>query len=146
MAKQIKSPTDGVKRWGTGVQNGGVDWATNYLAVANDTFSDAKVNPEAWQAGVSDPDAATRYHDGMVSVDKAQLNTTVNGAGKIKFQAAGTAKTTKYLAFANIFYPKLNNIRQNLDSTSPRGRRGSPQNRSRLNAYLDMVAATRGQN
>lgn len=143
-AKIRKTPQQAVQNWGTGVTNGGNNWASGYLAAAPEVFNANNVDPQAWQNGVSDPNAAARYLKGMTSVNMSQLTTTVNGAGKGKYTASGTAKQAKMTNFMTSFIPKLDNILVNLDNTNPRASRGSASNRARLNAYLDAVQSTRG--
>lgn len=144
--RSVKTAAQAVQNWTRGVQSSGDKWADGYLHPKRDPFSPNNIDPDAWQAGVSTQAAKDGYANGMANVDTTQLTATVNGAGKSKFTAAATTKTNKVQNFQSQFLPKLGNILQSLDSSAPKGPRGSAQNRTRLNNYLDMVAATRGQN
>lgn len=132
--------------WGKGVSGSGTKWSAGYLAAAPKVFNPANIKPDRWVAGVQDPQAALDYADGMANVNMQQLATVVNSSGQSKFTTSGTNKTGKMNTFMQQFIPKLGNILQSLDQSSPRQRRGDPANISRLTNYLSMVAATRGQN
>lgn len=132
--------------WGAKVQQAGVSWSKGYLAAAPKVFNPANIKPANWQAGVSNPQAALDYADGMANVNMQQLTTVVNSSGQSKYTTSGSNKQSKMLSFQTQFIPKLAQITSSLDQSSPRGPRGSAQNRTRLNNYLDAVAATRGQN
>ena len=142
----VRDPTTSTQNWGAGVQQSASKWADGYAHPSRNPFDPSVINPAAWQAGVSDPNAMSRYGRNMASVNQDQVLNTVNGVGKTKYAASGTQKQSKVQAFMTNFLPKLSQIVQNVNNTTPRGPRGSAENRARLNAYLDAVAATRGTN
>lgn len=144
--KATTNPQSATAAWGKGVGSAGSKWSGGYLAAAPNVFSAQNVKPQNWQAGVSDPGAAARYQKGMTSVNMSQLATVVNSSGQSKYTTSGTNKQAKMATFMGNFLPKLSNILSSVNSSAPRGPRGSVENRTRLNNYLDMVAATRGQN
>ena len=144
--RTVKTAAQAAANWSTGVTGAGAKWSDGYLHPKRDPFNPANIDPDAWQEGVSTQEAKDGYANGMANVDVNALTATVNGAGRTKFTSSGNTKQSKVLTFQNAFLPKLSNILQNLYNTAPRGRRGSPENRTRLNNYLDSVAATRGQN
>ena len=144
--RAVRDPATATANWGTGVAQSAGKWADGYAHPSRNPFDPSVINPTAWQAGVSDPAAMTRYARNLAAVNPDQVLATVNGVGKTKYAAAGSQKQSKVAAFMQAFLPKLGTIIQNLNNTSPRGPRGSAENRARLNAYLDAVAATRGQN
>lgn len=140
----IRNPTTGASNWGTGVGQSGTKWADGYANPTRNPFDPAVINPAAWLAGVSQPAAQTKYKNNMAAVNQDMVLATVNGPGKTKYTTSGTIKQPNYLTFANIFYPKLSQILQNLNQTNPRGPRGT--NMNRLMAYIQAVEATRGTN
>lgn len=140
------TPQTATANWGAKVGQAGQTWSKGYLAAAPRVFSQANIKPQNWVQGVNNPDAAAKYAANMANVNMSQLTTVVNSSGQSKYTTSGTNKQSKMLAFQIQFIPKLQQITQTLDQSSPRGPRGSAQNRSRLNNYLDAVAATRGQN
>lgn len=140
----LRNPTTGASNWGTGVGQAGTKWADGYANPTRNPFDPSVINPDAWQAGVSTPQAKALYKAKLQAVNQDQVLQTVNGAGKTKYTSSGQTKQPNYLAFANVFYPKLSNILQNLNQTNPRGPRGT--NTNRLLAYIQAVEATRGTN
>lgn len=144
--KATTTPQSATANWGTKVAQAGAAWSKGFLAAAPKVFNPANIKPANWQAGVNNPQAAIDYADGMANVNMSQLTTVVNSSGQQKYTTSGTNKQAKMLAFQQVFIPKLGQITNSLDQSNPRGPRGSAQNRSRLNNYLDAVAATRGQN
>lgn len=139
--RAVRNSTTGTANWGAGVQQAGNKWADGYANPSRNPFDPSVINPQAWLAGVSTQDAMNAYAANLAAVDQNVVLATVNGAGKTKYTASGSTKQAKYQKFASIFYPKLGNILQALPPKGPRG-----TNRGRLNAYLDAVEATRGQN
>jgi len=144
--KATTNPANAVKNWGQKVAAAGPTWSAGLIAAAPNIFNPANIDAQAWQNGVSSPQAAADYEKGMASVNMQQFTTVVNGAGQGKYTSSGSSKQAKMLSFMNVFIPKLSGILQTLNTSSPKGPRGSAQNRTRLNNYLDAVAATRGQN
>lgn len=139
--RTVKSSTAGTAAWGSGVTGAGTKWAEGYANPSRSPFDPSVINPDAWQAGVSTSEAKSKYARNLAGVDQNVVLATVNGAGKGKYTASGSTKQAKYAKFAQSFYPKLGTILQGLPPKGPRG-----SNRGRLNAYLDAVEATRGQN
>lgn len=146
MATAITDPSKWAGNWGTGVGRSGSKWSTNYVAQGPAIFQKAAASVGNWQAAVTSQAAADGYVKGLNSVNFSQVQATVQGAGQTKYTASGSTKQAKYAAFAQIFGPKLSSILASINQTSPRGPRGSAENRARLNAYLDAVQATRGTN
>lgn len=142
--RTVRDPATGSQNWGTGVGQSGNKWADGYAHPTRNPFDPSVINPDAWQAGVSTASAKALYRSKLLAVNQDMVLATVNGAGKSKYTTSGSVKQPNYLRFANIFYPKLGTILQNLNASQPKGPRGT--NRGRLNAYLDAVEATRGQN
>lgn len=140
----IRDPATGSSNWGTGVGQSGSKWADGYAHPSRNPFDPSVINPDAWQAGVSTAEAKALYARKLANVNQDMVLATVNGAGKSKYTSSGTTKQPNYLRFAQTFYPKLSAIVSNLNSSMPKGPRGT--NRGRLNAYLDAVEATRGTN
>jgi hypothetical protein len=142
--RNVRDATTATANWGSQVQQAGAKWADGYAHPARNPFDPSVIDPEAWQAGVSQPAAKTLYARNLAGVNQEVVLATVNGAGKTKYTSSGSTKQGKYAKFATTFMPKLGGILQNLNTSNPRGPRG--QNRARLNAYLDAVEATRGLN
>jgi len=142
--RSIKTPAVATAKWSSGVQAGGNDWADGYAHPSRSPFDPNVIDPQAWQDGVSTQTAKDKYAANLASVNQEVVLATVNGPGKSKYTQSGVNKTGKVSTFINNFLPKLGQILQNLNSTTPRGPRGT--NRGRLNAYLDAVEATRGTN
>ncbi len=129
--------------WGAGVAAAGAKWSAGYIAAGPSIFTKGANAVGTWQSAVQSPTAAANYVAGLNAVNFTTVTTTVNGTGQGKYTSSGSTKQAKYSTFAGIFGPKLTSIIAALPS---RGPRGSTQNRTRLNQYLDQVAATRGQN
>jgi hypothetical protein len=144
--KATTTPQSATANWGTKVGQAGATWSKGLIAAAPTIFNPANIKPQNWVAGVQNPQAAIDYASGMAATNQAQFATVVNGAGQTKFTSSGTTKQAKMLAFQTSFLPKLGNIIQSLNQSNPRGPRGSAQNITRVTAYLQSVAATRGQN
>lgn len=142
--RNVKNATDATAAWAGGVQQAGNKWADGYAHPSRNPFDPANIDSDGWQAGVSTALAKSRYENNMASVNQDVVLATVNGAGKTKYTSSGTTKQAKVSKFMNVFLPKLGSILQNLNASTPRGPRGT--NRARLNAYLDAVESTRGQN
>ena len=142
----VADPSTWAGNWGTGVRGGGAKWSTRLNAVVSQIGQKAVAAAPNWQQAVSSPQALDSYKSGVGSFDQTAFVQTVNGAGQTKYTASGTTKQARYAQFAQIFGPKLTTEINTLNQTSPRGPRGSAQNRARLNAYLDWAASTRGQN
>lgn len=140
----VRDPTTGAANWGTGVGQSGTKWADGYAHPTRNPFDPSVINPDAWQAGVSTAEAKALYKTKLMNVNQDMVLATVNGAGKSKYTSSGTTKQPNYARFAQVFYPKLGTILQNLNTTNPRGPRGT--NMNRLMAYIQAVEATRGQN
>lgn len=130
-------------KWGTGVAGAGAKWSANYIAAGPAIFTKGAAAVNTWQTAVASPAAAAAFVKGLNDVNFSQVTNVVNGAGQSKFTTSGTTKQSKYNTFAGIFQPKLTNIIASLPAKGPRG---SAINRTRLNQYLDQVAATRGMN
>ena len=139
----ITDPSKWAGSWGAGVQRSGDKWAADYVAAGPAIFQKAAASVGTWQQAVASQMAADAFVAGLNNVNFSQVTATVQGAGKMKYTSSGSTKQAKYVAFAQIFGPKLANIVANLP---PRGPRGSAQNRTRLNQLLDQVQATRGTN
>jgi hypothetical protein len=142
--RSVRDPATATTNWSSGVAGAGNKWADGYAHPSRNPFDPAVINPEAWQAGVSTPEAKNLYRSHLAGVNQDMVLASVNGAGKTKYTSSGTTKNQKMSKFMGIFLPKLGSILQGLNQTSPRGPRGT--NRGRLNSYLDAVEATRGQN
>ncbi len=142
--RTVKTAQAATDKWGSKVAAAGLDWSDGLLHPKRDPFNPANINGAGWQAGVSTAEALALYSAGMAAVDTAVYAATVNGAGRGKYTASGSTKKGKVFSFQQAFLPRLGSILSNLDSTAPRGPRGSAQNRTRLNTYLDGVASTRG--
>lgn len=142
----VRDPATATANWTKGVQQSGAKWADGYAHPSRNPFDPSVIDPEAWQAGVSNPNAMAAYERNLASVNQDQVLATVNGVGQQKYTASGTQKTSKVSKFQQVFLPKLSQIVSNLNSSMPKGPRGSAQNISRLTTYLQQVAATRGTN
>lgn len=142
----VRDPTTATQNWTKGVTQSGAKWADGYAHPSRNPFDPSVIDPEAWQAGVSNPNAMASYERNLAAVNQDQVLATVNGVGMQKYTASGTQKTSKVARFQSVFLPKLGTILQNLNSSNPPGPRGSAQNISRLTVYLQQVAATRGTN
>jgi len=142
--RTVKDPATATSKWSAGIARAGNDWADGYAHPKRNPFDPSVIDPDAWQAGVSTPQALAKYAANLAGVNQDVVLATVNGAGKAKYTASGTTKSGKVSKFMQVFMPKLSQILQNLNQQQPRGPRGS--NRGRLNAYLDAVEATRGTN
>lgn len=142
--RTVKDATTATANWGSAIAASAGKWAAGYANPSRNPFDANVINPDAWQAGVSTPQAKALYKKNMAGVNQDVVLATVNGPGKQKYAAAGQNKTGKVQAFMQTFLPKLGTILQNLNQTNPKGPRGT--NRARLNAYLDAVEATRGTN
>ena len=140
--RTVTTPASAVANWASGVQNGGNKWATGYANPSRNPFDPTVINPNAWQAGVSTAAAKDLYAKHLASVDQTVVLATVNGAGKTKYTTSGTTKQGKVLTFQTAFLPRLSTILTNLNTSNPKGPRGT--NRARLNAYLDAVELLRG--
>jgi len=140
----VRDPTTGSNNWGTGVGQSGTKWADGYAHPTRNPFDPSVINPEAWQAGVSTQAAKDLYRTKLMNVNQDMVLATVNGAGKSKYTSSGTTKQPNYARFAQVFYPKLGQILQNLNTTNPRGPRGT--NMNRLMTYIQAVESTRGTN
>lgn len=129
--------------WGTAVGLAGAKWSAGFIAAGPSIFTKGAAAVGTWQSAVQSPTAAANYVKGLNAVNFSTVTTTVNGTGQGKYTSSGSVKQAKYAAFATIFAPKLSSI---VAALPPRAARGSPANRTRLNQYLDQVAATRGMN
>lgn len=142
----MTDPSKWGANWGTGVRSAAPKWSANLNAVVSTIGAKAAAASPNWQSAVASPQALSAYQKGVSNFDQTAFVTTVNGAGQQKYSASGTTKVAAYQNFASVFGPKLQSIVSSLNSSNPRGPRGSAQNRARLNSYLDSVAATRGTN
>lgn len=142
----MTDPSKWGANWGAGVRNASSKWSANLNAVVSTIGAKAAAATPNWQSAVSSQQAAAAYQRGVSNFDQAAFTATVNGAGQQKYSASGTTKVASYQNFAAVFGPKLQSIVSSINSSNPRGPRGSAQNRARLNSYLDAVAATRGSN
>jgi hypothetical protein len=147
MALNIKtqtSPAQAVAAWSAGVGRSGTAWSTGVLNPKRDPFASAAASVQSWQQAVSSPAAANAYVSGLQNVNIAQFSAVVQSSGMQKYVSSSTTKTAKVTAFMNAFLPQLDSITANLNRTNPKGPRGSAQNITRLNTYLQQVAALRG--
>jgi hypothetical protein len=99
-----------------------------------------------WQAAVADPKAASAYAAGERSFDQAAAIATINGAGRTKYTASGSTKQAAYASFVSIYAPKLAAEVSSLNSSTPRGARGSAQNQQRMIAFNNWIISTHGTN
>jgi len=144
MPRATIDPTTATNNWGAGVSNGAAKWADGYAHPKRNPFDPSVINPDAWQNGVSTPQAKTRYASKLAAVNQDVVLTTVNGVGKQKFAAAGTNKKGNVQTFMSNFLPKVASSLSQLNSQNPKGPRGS--NIQRAVAWATLMAATRGTN
>lgn len=144
--RTVKDPTTALNNWKTRVANSGQAWATGYANPRRDPFKAAAAAVQNWQQSVSSQAAAAAFVKGLGNVEESSVLMTVNGPGMLKYTQSPQAKSAKAAAFFNVFIPKLQGIVSRLDTSNPRGPRGSAQNISRLTSYIQSVAATRNQN
>ena len=140
----MKTAAQSLAAWQAGIQGSGNTWKSGVLGAVNKMQQNAVANVGNWVAGVTAPIAQTKYTSGIQNMNVTQFNASVSGPGLTKFTSSATTKPAKYSNFANAFIPVLQTIVTNLDTTNPRGLAGSPQNRTRLNAYLDALQAKKG--
>jgi ABC-type enterobactin transport system permease subunit len=139
-------PSKWTGNWGSGVRSSGVKWSSGMVAAVPTMGAKAAAAAPIWQAAVADPAAARAYADGERNFDQTAAIATINGAGQTKYTAAGTTKQAGYASFVSIYAPKLSSQLSTLNSTSPRGPRGSAQNQQRMIAFNNWIISTRGTN
>lgn len=139
----VTPPGQWAGNWGSRVQQSGQKWATNLVNHGPSMFTKAAASVTHWQAAVASPAAASKYVGKLKEVNFTTFTSTVQGAGLQKYSSAGINKQAAYNHFAGVFGPKLQTM---LAALPPRLARGNPQNRTRLNALLDAMEATRGKN
>jgi hypothetical protein len=146
MPIQPRTTTDAataVANWTKGVGQSGQKWADNYAHPSRNPFDPAVINPAAWSAGVSTPQAQAKYGRKLANVNQDMVLATVNGAGKQKYTSAGTTRAPNMQAFMTAFIPKLQGVISQVNSSTPRGPRGSAQNLTRMNNVVAAIAAMR---
>lgn len=142
--RTVTDPATALSNWSKYAANAAPKWTSNVLMPRRDPFQAAIAAIPFWQQQVSSAAAAAAMAKGLNSVNIAEFQATVQGQGQANYRNGVTTKTSKMSTFLQSFIPKLGNILQNLDRTNPRG--GYAQNVARLQAYLDAVHATAGQN
>lgn len=146
MPIQPRTVTDAAtatSNWTRGVGNAGNKWADNYAHPSRNPFDPAVINPQAWQDGVSTAAAKSKYGSKMAAVNQDMVLATVNGAGKTKYTSAATTRAPNMAAFMQRFIPRVQSNLATLNSSTPRGPRGSAQNKARMDTWRDEMAALR---
>ena len=139
-------PSKWTGNWGTKVAASGPSWSAGMVAAVPTMGAKAAAAAPIWQAAVADPAAALAYAAGERNFDQAAAIATINGAGRTKYTAAGTTKQAAYASFVSIFAPKLSSEINSLNSSTPRGPRGSAQNQQRMIAFNNWIISTHGTN
>lgn len=137
--RAVKDSATAQANWSSGVQQGGNKWADGYAHPSRNPFDPSVINPDAWQAGVSDPNSKAKYARKLAAVNQDQVLATVAGPGKSKYTSAGTIKAPNYGAFSAKYQPFMRNLVASLPARGPRG-----TNRARINQLLDGLEAARG--
>jgi hypothetical protein len=140
--RSVKDASTALSKWLANTANAAGDWANGIITPRRDPFDPNVVDPDAWQAGVSTPEAKTGYQRGMVSVDRTLYNQLVSTTGKTNYTANTRAKQKNYSDFATVFLPALSGEIDTLNRTNPRGPRGT--NRGRMLALQDWYDSKRG--
>jgi hypothetical protein len=141
--RTVTDATTAAANWSKGVGAAGNKWADNYAHPSRNPFDPSVINPQAWQDGVSTDAAKSKYARKMAGVNQDMVLATVNGAGKNKYTSAATTRAPNVSTFMGKFIPQISSIVQNVNSTTPRGPRGSAQNLQRMNSVVAAIAALR---
>ena len=140
----IVDPSKWTGNWGNKVAQAGPQWSSGMVAAVPTMGAKAAAAAPIWQQAVADPKAAAAYADGERNFDQAAAIATINGAGRTKYTAAGSTKQAGYSTFVTQYAPKLTTELSTLNSSNPRGPRGSDQNTARMIAFNTWIKSIRG--
>jgi len=145
----MKTAAIAATRYGANAAAAAPQWATGFVAAIPEMLTAAIAATPEWQAAVATARAAAAFKAGLTRAQGkiAAITTKANGAGQASYRAGVTAAAGPggdYLAFIGPFLTAAAAEVSTLNSSNPRGAKGSPQNVQRMVAWVDWEISQHG--
>lgn len=101
------SPSDGTSRWVTNLSGAGTRISAGVDAVSRAPGLAAADKFQKWVAAMQDPNVQAKWRNNVAAVSLSQWQDLMKKVGVPRIAAGAQAKQSKYLAFAEQFYPFL---------------------------------------